>query len=124
MVDTHSSLLRIVGANLHRKAVRIQHMETEVASLLVDGNGSARLEIRGDGVLIEVIGSDREMVHFARRVTRSQDQKILPKHELVVSVPFVHTTTENALVEIRRSLQIADEKRDMIDAVALKSRGV
>src|SRR5262249_17900490 len=91
----HRSLLWIVGANLHRKCVRSQHVETEGASLLVDGNGSARLEIRGDGVLIEVIDSDREMVHFTRRVTRPQDQIILPKHELVVSVPFVHTTTEN-----------------------------
>src|SRR5437867_7085481 len=113
--------LRIVRANLHGESVRVQDMETEVASLFINRSSSSRFEIRSHGVLVEVVDSDREMVHFARWITWPQDEKVFSKHELVVSVAFVHSATENALVEIGRTLQIADVQRDMIDTVALES---
>ena len=96
-------------------------MKTEAASLLVNRSGPPRLEIRSHGVLVEVVDSDGEMVHFGRRCTRPQDQKVLPKHELVIPVPFVHRATEHALIEIGRSLQIADLQRDVVDTVTLES---
>jgi len=40
------------------------------------------------------------------RIARPQDQKVLPKHELVVSVPFVYWATEYLLVKIGGSLQV------------------
>ena len=97
-------------------------METEVASLLVNRSGSPRLQIRGHGVLGEVVDSDREMIYFALRITWPQNQKVFSKHELVVPVPFVHRATEHALIEIGGSLQVADEQRDVIDTVALEAR--
>src|SRR6266850_6141364 len=113
--------LRVVGANLYRKSIRIQDMKTEAASLLVNRSGPPRLEIRSHRVLLEVVDSDREMVHFGRRSTRPQDQKVFSKHELVVPVPFVDGATEHALIKIGRSLQIADLQRNVVDAVTLES---
>jgi hypothetical protein len=97
-------------------------METEATTLLVNRSGSPRFEIRGHGVLIEVVDSDCKMVYFAWGITWSQDQKTFPKCKLVVPVPFVYGATECALIEIGGSLQIADEKRDVIDTVSLESR--
>src|SRR6267143_3109619 len=111
-----------IGADLHRVSVRIQDVETEAASLLVDRSDSPSLEIRGHGFLLEVVDSDRDMVHFGWRITWAQDQKVFPKHQLVVSVPFVHSASEHALIEIGRSLQIADLQGHVIDTVALESR--
>ena len=51
-----------------------------------------------------------------------QNQKALPKHELVIPLPFVHSATEYALVVVGGSLQIADVHRDVIDRVSLESR--
>src|SRR2546422_10657836 len=96
-------------------------METEVASLLVNRSGSPRLQIRGHGVLVEVVDSDREMIYFALRITWPQNQKVFSKHELVVPVPFVHRATEHALIEIGGSLQVADLQRDVVDTVTLES---
>ena len=76
-------------------------METEAASLLINRSGSSRLEIRAYGILVEVIDTDREMVHLSRRLTLAQDQKVFTEHELVVPVSFVHSATEYALIEIR-----------------------
>jgi hypothetical protein len=73
------SSTRIVCANLHWEPIRIHDVETEAASLLVNWSGSPRLEIRNDGVLVEVVDSDCEMVYFAWRLTWPQDQKALPK---------------------------------------------
>ena len=112
---------RIVAANLHRKPVRIEDVESEIASLLVDRRNSPRFEIRSDGVLIETVDSYGKMIHLAGRIPRPQDEEVLPKYELVVPVSFVHGTTEGALVEIGGTLQIADVQRDVIDAVALES---
>src|SRR5437763_896340 len=92
--------LRIVGADLHRESVWIHALETEAASLLVNRSGSTRLEIPGPGALVEVTASDRDVADFGCRITWPQDQKVFPKHELVVSIPFVHGATEHALVEI------------------------
>jgi hypothetical protein len=64
-----TSSTRIVCANLHREPIRIHDVETEAASLLVNRSGSPRLEIRNDGVLVEVVYSDCEMVYFAWRLT-------------------------------------------------------
>src|SRR2546426_3393668 len=77
--------LGIVRADLHRESVRIQDMETESASLLINRSGSPRLEIHGHGVLVEIVDSDREMIHFGGWFTWPQDQKVLTKHELVVT---------------------------------------
>src|SRR5262245_42878418 len=115
------TFLCIVGANLHRESVRIQNMETEAASLLINRSGSSRLEIGGHGLLVEVVDSDRKVIHFGCGFTLTQDQKVFTKHELVVPVPFVHGATEHALVEIGRALQIAHLERDVIDAIALES---
>jgi hypothetical protein len=90
--------------------------------LLVNRSDSPRLEIRSHGILVEVVDSDPEMIYLARRIFCPQNQKVFPKHELVVSVPLVDRATECALVEIRGSFQIADEQRDVIDAVTLESR--
>jgi hypothetical protein len=72
------SSTRIVCANLHWEPIRIHDVETEAASMLVNRSGSPRLEIRNDGVLVEVVDSDCEMVYFAWRLTWPQDQKAFP----------------------------------------------
>src|SRR5207245_11349293 len=93
-------------------------METEVPSLLFNRSGSPRLQIRGHGVLVEVVDSDREMIYFALRITWPQNQKVFSKHELVVPVTFVYRETEQALLEIGGSLQVDDEQRELIDSVS------
>ena len=100
--------LWIIGADLHWKFIRIQDVETEAAALLIDRRNAAGLEIRGYRVFVEVVDSDRQMVHFRGGFAGPQDEKVFSEHELIVSFPFVHCATEHALVEIRRSLQIAD----------------
>ena len=97
-------------------------MESEIASLLVDRRNSPSFEISSNGILIETVDSDREMIHLAGRVPWPQNEEVLPKDELVIPVSLVHGTTEGALVEIRGALQIAHVYRDVIDAVALESR--
>src|SRR5216684_3842294 len=95
-------------------------METG-ASFFVFWSDTPRLEIRSHGFLLEVVHANRNMVHFRRRITRPQDEKVFPEHELVVPVPFVYSATEYFLVKIGRLLQIADEQRDVIDTVALEA---
>src|SRR5262245_21385535 len=78
--------LWIVGADLHWESVRIENMKTVAASLLINRSGSSRLEIGSHGFLVEVVDSDREMVHFGCGLTLAQHQKVFTKHELVVPV--------------------------------------
>src|SRR5215471_3560438 len=99
-------------------------METEAASLLINRRGSSRLKIGGHRFLVEVVDPDREMIHLGCWLTFAQDKKVFTKHELVVPVSFVHGATEYALIEIGRSLQIADLERDVIDTIALESRSL
>lgn len=98
-------------------------MEAEVAALLIDRCCTARLQIRIYGLFVEIVNSNSEVVYFARRIPGPQDQKVLSEHQLVVAVAFVYFAAEGVLVEIGRSLQAADVKRDMIDAIALEARG-
>ena len=97
-----------IGADLYRESVRIDYMETEAASLLVNRSDAPRFEIGCHGFLLEVVYSDREMIHFGGRFTFAQDQKVLAEHELIVAFPLVYFAIEHALVEIGRSLQVAD----------------
>src|SRR5439155_4894320 len=83
-----------IGADLHRVSVRIDHVETEAATLLVDRSHFPRLEIGSHGFLLEVVDSDREMIHFGCRLTLAQDQEVFAKHELVVSFSFVYFAIE------------------------------
>src|SRR5262245_30521215 len=116
--------LWIVRADLHRIPVWIENMKTEAPSLLINRSDSSRLEIGSHGFLLEVVDSDREMIDFGCRLTLAQDQEVLTKHELVVPVSFVHSATEYALVEIGRSLKIADLERDVVNTIALESRSL
>jgi hypothetical protein len=113
-----------IRADLHRESIRIDHMETETASLLVDRSDFSCLEISGHRLLVEVVDSDGKMIDFGRRLSFAQNQEVLPKHELVVSFSFVYFAIEYALIEIGRSLQIANLQRNVIDTAALKSRCV
>src|SRR5215510_11383002 len=88
------SRLRI-GADLHRESVRIDHMETGAASLLVNRSDPPRFEIRCHGFLLEVVDSDREMIHFGGWFTFAQDQKVLAEHELVIAFPLVYLAIEH-----------------------------
>jgi len=65
-------------------------MKTRAATLLINRVGSARLEIHSHGILVEVVHSDCKMVYFAWRITWPKHQKILPEHQLVVPLTFVH----------------------------------
>ena len=49
-------------------------METD-AAFFVHLSNSPRLKIRCHGGLVEVVDSDREMIYFAWRLTRPQDQE-------------------------------------------------
>src|ERR1700719_3124546 len=96
-------------------------MET-VPAFFVDRSDSPRLEIRCHGVLVEVVDSDGDVVYFARRLSWAEDQKAFPEHYLVIPIPFVHSAAQRVLVEIARTLQIADVQRNVIDTVSLESR--
>src|SRR5262245_29609239 len=97
-------------------------METEAPSLLVDRSDFPCLEIGSDGFLVEVVHPDRKMIHFGCGLSFAQDQEVFAEHELVVTLSFIYFAVEHALIEIGRSLQIADLQRNVIDTVALKSR--
>src|ERR1041385_8914819 len=99
-------------------------MEPGATPLFVLRSDSPRFEIRSYRFLLEVVYANRKMVHFGRRISRPQDQKIFPKHELVIPVPFVYLAIKCLLVKIGGTLQIADLQRNVIDAVALKSCGL
>ena len=98
-------------------------METEAAALLVNRSNSARFEIRGHGLLFEVVDSDREVINFAGRLAFPEDEKAFPEHELVIPLPFIDFATKCLLVVVGRSLQVADLQRDVIDPIPLESDG-
>lgn len=61
---------RIVRADLHGEPIRIDHVEAEVAALLINRVCCASLQVRRYSFFVEVVNSDREMIDFARRITR------------------------------------------------------
>ena len=97
--------------------------EVNQTVLLVDRSDSPRLKIGGGGFLIEVVDSDRQMIDRACGLSGPQDEKALPKYELVIALALVHLATEYTLVEIGGFLQIADLHGDVIDTAPLESGG-
>src|SRR5207249_6346275 len=90
--------------------------------LLVDRSDFPGLEIGSDGFLLEVVDSDRKMIHFGCGLSFAQDQKVFTKHELVVTLSFAYFALEHTLIEIGRSLQVTDLQRNVIDTVTLEPR--
>ena len=74
-------------------------MEAEIAFIVFWSDPSCP-QVGGHGLLVEVVYADSDVVYFARRFTRPQDEEVFAQHHLVTPVAFVDGTTEDPLVEI------------------------
>lgn len=57
------------------------------------------------------------MSYLAGRIPWPRNQEVLSEYKLVVPIALVHGARERALVEVSRSLQIAEIRRNVIDVI-------
>src|ERR1700736_6268540 len=98
-------------------------MKTGIASFL--RRGAALLQVFNDGVLVEVVDSNRKVVDRPGRAPAADGQMAaLPEPQTDSWGRFVlveHGQVEYALVKRRRARHIAHLNRDMIERAAFKS---